>query len=342
MRRFSVGLTLLFLSSLTYGHHSTLGFFDPDQFSEIEGVVTSIRWRNPHITFTVDVTDASGETVEWAIESTALSVLRTKGLDQGFMEVGDRVGVAGYPSRRGLPELSGRNILLADGTEVLVATTAQAYFSDPSSDQILDPVYSSDVAAAARESARGIYRVWSTVLTDRASFPMFKGDYPLTESAAAARAAWNPAAEEMLKCWEKGMPLLMITPVPIEFQRSGDDIRIRFEEDDAERLIHMNADDAASPIGPTRLGYSRGRWEGSTLIVETTHINAPEFDDRGAPQSPDVSLVERFTLSADEQRLDYRILITDPATFTRPFELTRYWVWRPEIVVQRWDCQDPD
>jgi len=342
MKRFSVGLIFLFLSYLTYGHHSTLGFFDPDQFNEIEGVVTSIRWRNPHITFTVDVTDASGETVEWAIESTALSVLRTKGLDQGFMEVGDRVGVAGYPSRRGLPELSGRNILLADGTEVLVATTAQAYFSDPSSDQILDPVYSSEVAAAARESASGIYRVWSTVLTDRASFPMFRGDYPLTESAAAARAAWNPAAEEMLRCWEKGMPLLMITPVPIEFQRSGDDIRIRFEEDDAERLVHMNGDGAASSADSTRLGYSRGRWEGSTLVVETTHINAPEFDDRGAPQSPGVSLVERFTLSADEQRLDYRILITDSATFTSPFELSRYWVWRPEIVVQRWDCQDPD
>ena len=342
MKRCSLGIYLLIVSGLAHSHHSTLGFFDPGQFSEIEGVVASIRWRNPHITFEVDVTDASGSTVRWHIESTALSVLRTKGLDQGFMQVGDRVGVAGYPSRRGLPELSGRNILLADGTEVLVATSAKPYYSDPTNDRILEPVYSLDVAAAARESADGIFRVWSTVLTDRASFPMFKGDYPLTDAAAATREAWNPTGEALLSCWNKGMPLLMISPVPIEFVQRGNDIVIRFEEDDAERLVHMNSDGAAPPVAPALLGYSSGRWEGNTLVVETSQIDAPDFDDRGAPQSPNISLVERFTLSADEQRLDYRILITDPDTFTRPFELSRYWVWRPEIVVQRWDCENPD
>ncbi len=116
----------------------------------------------------------------------------------------------------------------------------------------------------------------------------------------------------------------IVTLVPIEFARCGVDIVINPEEDDAERFVHVNADANAPPSELSLLGYSTGRWEGSTLVVETTHIDAPDFDDRGTPQSPNINLVERFTLSADENRLDYRRLISDPETFTHPFELTRY------------------
>ena len=119
--------------------------------------------------------------------------------------------------------------------------------------------------------------------------------------------------------------------------RSGDDILIRFEEDDAERLVHMSGNALTER---SLLGNSTGRWEGDTLVVETVDIDASDFDDRGTPQGSMIRLVERFTLNADQDRLDYRILISDPDTFTRPFELTRYWVWRPEIVVQRWDCDN--
>ncbi len=49
-------------------------------------------------------------------------------------------------------------------------------------------------------------------------------------------------------------------------------------------------------------------------------------------------MIERFTLSEDESRLDYRVTITDPATFTGSFDLTRYWVWRPEIPLGSWRC----
>jgi hypothetical protein len=73
----------------------------------------------------------------------------------------------------------------------------------------------------------------------------------------------------------------MITPGPIEFVRSGDDILIRFEEDDAERLVHMTGN---SLTEPSLLGNSTGRWEGDTLVVETVDIDAPDFDDRGTPQ----------------------------------------------------------
>jgi len=228
---------------------------------------------------------------------------------------------------------------LANGTEVLVALRASPHFTaDTTGNQMLTPIFSGEIADAARSKADGIFRVWSTQLGDTDSFPMFRGGYPLTEKAAQIKADWNPAAEQLLSCWQKGMPILMITPLPMEFVRQGDDILIRFEEDDAERLIHMNNDSASG--APSFLGYSSGKWEDdNTLVVETTSINAPEFDDRGTPQTTNISVVERFTLSEDQRRLDYRISFDDPATFTEPFDLNRYFIWRPEIAVEPWDCE---
>lgn len=328
-------------SGSALAHHSTLGFFESDRIVEIEGTLASLSMSNPHVRFVVQVADESGQTVDWNVETSAVSVLRTRGLDQDFMHVGDHIRVSGHPSRRGRPEISGQTILLDDGTEVITALGAAPYFTDPQDGSLLKPVYTAGAEENARKNANGIFRVWSTVLTDPAAFPLFKKyTYPLTEAAQQAKAAWNPRDPALLRCWRKGMPLLMITPVPIEFVPAGDDIVIRFEEDDAQRLIHMTAGNESRPDSGSVLGYSSGHWEGDTLVVETTDIDFPYLDDRGTPQSKDVHLLERFTLNATEDRLDYRITITDPATFTMPFDLTRYFVWRPEIVVGRWDCQE--
>jgi hypothetical protein len=91
--------------------------------------------------------------------------------------------------------------LLADGTEVLLALSASPHFFDADSGRLLDPVYSTATEEAAILDADGIFRVWSTVLDDPASFPLFKGNYPLTDSALATKAAWNRPA---IRCCRVG------------------------------------------------------------------------------------------------------------------------------------------
>jgi hypothetical protein len=131
----------------------------------------------------------------------------------------------------------------------------------------------------------------------------------------------------------------MISPLPMEFSKKGDNIVMRLEEYDSVRTIHMNAKDVA-PQAHTLFGYSRGRWEGTTLVVETDHIAAGYFDHLGAPQSDQIKTVERFIPSADYSRLDYTLTTTDPVNFTRPFELKRYFVWKPENTVHPYECLD--
>ena len=181
---------------------------------------------------------------------------------------------------------------------------------------------------AAKAKADGLFRVWSTIMSDPAAFPMFKGGYPLTAAGKAGLAKWDPRNNVLLKCGTKGTPLIMISPLPMEFSKEGDKIVMRLEEYDSVRTIHMNPKDAA-PAARTLFGYSRGRWEGTTLVVETDHIAAGYFDHLGTPQSDQIKTVERFTPNADYSRLDYTLTTTDPVNFTRAFDLKRYFVWKP-------------
>jgi hypothetical protein len=100
------------------------------------------------------------------------------------------------------------------------------------------------------------------------------------------------------------------------------------------RIIPLDGRPHLGPGLPQWMGSSRGRWEGRTLVVETTGFtdrireftgNAqrlPNGDPVGVYQAafgtPTLTLVERFT-RIDANTIDYRFTVTDPATFTKPF-----------------------
>ena len=319
-------------------HHSFVGFYDLSSIVEIEGRIQSVSWQNPHGSMVIEVNAPDGSTTDWQIETGSISVLRVRGIDRDVVKVGDRVRVAGEPALRRDNGLYARNLLLPSGEEFLLSIGVEPRWSTDSSAELAEPNYDENVATQARRNAEGIFRVWSTVFEDPDSFPMFKGGYPLTEAAVAKKAEWNPDSVVEQGCAFKGMPALMVSPYPIEIINQGDRIEMRFEEEDATRTIHMDA--AARKPGEFEsiYGFSRGHWEGDALIVETDSISAEFFDYEGTPQSPEARYRERFELSDDESRLNYRIAVIDPMTFSEPFELSRYFTWRPDLVVNPYDC----
>ncbi len=86
------------------------------------------------------------------------------------------------------------------------------------------------------------------------------------------------------------------------------------------------------------MGYSVGRWEGETLVVMTSNVNWPWFDQSGVPQTEAVEFVERFTPSPDGRILTYALTVTDPETFTEPVLLERHWVWEPNEQRRAYNC----
>ena len=342
MKRSLVFPTALLCSTIALGHHSAGVYFDVDSVVEFSGEVTRVVWRNPHVYFTILATD--GEL--WNVESNSVSVLRRMGLTEGLVDAGDRVEVAGWPGRQRGDRLFALNMLLPDDVELILWPGVAARWSD-------DPLGAAGAMATDGESspssldvANDIFRVWSSNMANPASFPLFLDvagaapQYPLTEAAQAVRATWNPAADNpYLTCEPVGMPRIMGQPYPMEFIDEGELIVLRIELYDVVRTIHMADDETAADASPvTPQGYSRGSWENGTLVVRTNRLGWPYFDQSGIPQSPDAELLERFTPSEDGTRLEYSLTVNDPATFTEPVTLEKYWTWRPEAEVRPFEC----
>jgi hypothetical protein len=336
-------LFLLFVVSAFAGpasaHHSQAGLFDSSKTIEITGVVKAISWRNPHGHITLAVADDAGNVVDWDAETASISILRNRGVDaEGVINVGDKITVAGAAPRRDVPETLATSVLLSSGYEFTFGS-ANTHFPAGKAGRIVGRPAIDASAAQGRASADGLFRVWSTIMSDPAAFPMFKGGYPLTAAGKAGLTQWNPRDNILLKCGNKGTPLIMITPLPIELVRQGDDILLKIEEYDARRVIHMDPT-AVAPAEHTLFGFSRGHWEGTALVVETDHIAAGYFDHEGTLQSTEIKTVERFVPNAAYDRLDYTLTTTDSVNFERPFDLTRYFVWKPENVVHAYECLD--
>lgn len=340
MIRTLIAVLLITVASVTLAHHSVAGFFDSGTSVEIEGVVKTVRWRNPHTEFEVNVSNPAGEVITWRIESGALGVLRARGIGREFIKVGDRIKVRGDSSLRSDREMFARNILLSNGKEVMMTTGSAPYFSARDDGGVLEAEFDEGVIAAAKAKAHGIFRVWSTNINERPSSGgrMLRGSLPLTQQAQAKRAQYDSGDEALLGCTEWSMPRLMANPLPMEFVQDGDVILQRFEENDNVRRIHMDVATEDRPDDLLMLGYSSGEWDGDTLVVTTTHVTPDRFDNAGTPFSTAMRLVERFSPNDDGSRLDYTLEITDPETFTETFTVGRYWQWRPEITVGAYDC----
>jgi hypothetical protein len=114
------------------------------------------------------------------------------------------------------------------------------------------------------------------------------------------------------------MPAMLDTALAVGFADRGDRIAVRYEEWNGERTVYLRPGGGPPVQDPSPAGVSFGRWEGATLAIFTLYIDYPYFDARGTPQSAGVTVLERYTPSADGTRLDWEVTITDAATFTEP------------------------
>jgi hypothetical protein len=81
-------------------HHSTAVNFDSNREVTISGVLTEIRWLNPHSRFRVDVKNREGRVEEWLVEMGAANTLKRAGFPTERFAVGDSVTITGAAGRR--------------------------------------------------------------------------------------------------------------------------------------------------------------------------------------------------------------------------------------------------
>jgi hypothetical protein len=307
-------------------HHSTS--FYAAEFVELEGELMRVDWINPHVRFVLRTTDSGGAEKLWRMEASAISALERRGVTRDLFKAGERVKIAGHVSTRDPSQLQLTNVLFPDGREASLWLDSPPRFKQ-------DVIGTTDRVVDAAGENRGFFRVWSGPRP-----PQTKLTASFTEAAVGARKSFDLLDNFATRCGPQGMPSVMFGPLPFEFVERGNEILLRGEIYDTVRTIHM--DRSAPPAGAPAsiLGYSVGRWDNGALVVSTTLVDWPYFDSIGTPQSNDVAIEERYTLSADQTRLDFEVTIVDPANLVGHAVVEGHWL-ALGATLQRFDCQAP-
>ena len=126
--------------------------------------------------------------------------------------------------------------------------------------------------------------------------------------------AFNPT----LNCLPDGVPHGDLLPEPFKIMHTPGVIVMLYEVETTFRQIFMDGRKLPADMSPTWQGYSVGRWDGDTLVIDSAGFNDRSWlDARGTPRSTDMRIEERFR-RRDYGHMDLTITITDPQIFTKP------------------------
>jgi hypothetical protein len=146
-------------------------------------------------------------------------------------------------------------------------------------------------------------------------------------------------------CVGTGMPGSMLGSggYPMEILQRPEQIIIVYEAHAEIRRIYFGSRNAPEADRvPGRNGYSSGRWEGDTLVVETN--NLVDQVDLGQAHSADATIVERYKLGPKDAQgrrtLTAEMTMTDPKFYTAPVKATKTWAEVPNGRVLPYDCPE--
>jgi hypothetical protein len=113
-----------------------------------------------------------------------------------------------------------------------------------------------------------------------------------------------------------------------------------FEAYHSWRQIFTDGRPLPNERDPAWYGYSVGKWEGDTLIVETVGLSEKTWlDDRGHPHSDELRIVERFR-RPDFGHMQVEVTINDPKTYTKPWTVTIPWNFVADTELLDWVCEN--
>jgi hypothetical protein len=124
------------------------------------------------------------------------------------------------------------------------------------------------------------------------------------------------------RCLPMGIPLLNLAPVPYKIIQTASVVVMLYEADGSFRQIHTDGRKLAAdnPL-PSWMGYSTGKWEGDTLVVDTGGFNDRTWlDAAGHPHSDALQVTERFH-RRDIGHMEVQITIDDPQSYSKPFTM---------------------
>lgn len=216
-----------------------------------------------------------------------------------------------------------------------------------------------NVSARSKEQLAGVWHIEMPVFaartTDGNEPPLAPEAARLYRERMAARKQGDTSFDSATWCAAVGMPRIMFVDHPFQIMLDPPYVVFMHEWDRWVRVVYMdgalsdNARAFALGFGATGLpaadipgpmGLSRGRWEGDTLVVETTLLTESTLiDGAGLPHSGALKLTERLRLRRADV-LENRIRVDDPGVFIRPWETVVTYRRKHKAIIQEDVCLD--
>ena len=166
---------------------------------------------------------------------------------------------------------------------------------------------------------------------------------PWAADLVKKRMADNSKDNPDANCLPMGMAQMNAHPFPRKIIQTPTEVVLIYEGSGTTvREVFLDGRTLPTDPEPWWNGYSVGRWEGDTLVIETTgFMDDGWLDVRGSPLTSGGKIIERF------HRVKYGYLeleetIDDPKAYTRPFSAKIYYRLSPEIQLSEFVCLDKD
>jgi hypothetical protein len=330
--RAAIAVSALYAATAS-AHHSFAPHFDTSKPVSIEGTITSYEQRNPHSYLHIAAIDANGRTRDYLCESHGVTQLTRNGIRPDMLKAGTRIRVTGSLSRHSPYMCFFNTVEFADGRVLNVngptggagPTAAAAPRKDIFGTWMLAPV--------ANRSTSG-------------SQPMMQ---LLTPAGQKAVGAYDPFRDDpTFRCDPVGIRRVWAAPgTPLEIVRDRQDVVLRHEWMDVRRVVHMSVKDHSNGGPRSSLGHSIGRFDGTTLVIETAnyargvlnqYVEQPGQPTKGLLHSAALTSVERVRLDPARQRLVVEVDIADPEFFTQPFPRATYEYVPSDLKIEPFNC----
>ena len=149
--------------------------------------------------------------------------------------------------------------------------------------------------------------------------------------------------DPIANCLPPGMPHMMNMSYGMEIMQTKDKITLFSEWQDALRRIYLDGRKPSARVlnDPTYAGYSTGRWEGDTLVVETVALHPNSFIDSSSPHSEEMVVRERIRFISPGV-IEDRVTVTDPKALTKPWETVHTYrrSERPDDELREFACAE--
>ena len=164
---------------------------------------------------------------------------------------------------------------------------------------------------------------------------------PWAAALVKSRSARNGADDPTSHCFPGGIVRLHTYPTYSKILQTPGLIVVLSERETTYRQIFLDGRPLPVDALPTWKGYSTGRWDGNTLIVQSSGFRGDGIwlDRKGSPLTDAAAIIERFR-RVSYGRMEVEVTVNDPKAYTRPFTVVLNEFLEPDMELMDFVCLD--